>query len=149
MALTPAEYKALVAAKKTKKSPSGVRQGDVTIGGTTFRARSAWEANIAAYFESLRLSGEISKWEHEPKGSTFWFLTIKRGVRSYLPDFRITRNSGVIYYVEVKGYMDKKSATKLKRMKKYYPDVEVQLIDADRYREIAKSAKYIREWGKM
>lgn len=152
MALSPAEYRALVAAKGTA-APSGIKKetrskkATVTIGGVTFFARSPWEANIACYFESLRVGKEILRWEHEP--DTFWFNSIKRGVRSYLPDFKITRNNGSVYYVEVKGYMDSKSLTKLKRMKKYHPGVEVQLIDKDRYKEIKKSAKFIKGWGLM
>ena len=31
-------------------------------------------------------------------------------------------------YVEVKGWLDKASKTKLKRMKKYFPDVLVEVV---------------------
>jgi hypothetical protein len=144
---TPAEYRALLVTKPAAVSSSRSKKATVTIGGVTFFARSPWEANIAAYYEMLRVSGEITRWEHEP--DTFWFDSIKRGVRSYLPDFKITRSNGSVYYVEVKGYMDSKSLTKLKRMAKYHPTVEVQLIDKTRYAEIKKTSKNIKGWGLM
>lgn len=94
--------------------------------------RSKWEANYAYYLQSLLESGEITEWKHEP--DTFWFDGIKRGCVSYLPDFRVTRPDGSIYYVEVKGWMDARSVTKLKRMKKYHPKVELLLVDSKAYK---------------
>ncbi len=142
------QYKAmLVKPAVSTKADNRSKKATVTIGTTTFFARSTYEANIAAYYQFLQDGGSIAKWEHEP--DTFWFEKIRRGVRSYLPDFKITRNDGTIYYVEVKGYMDPKSATKLKRMKKYHPKVELELIDVERYKEIKKSAKFIKQWGIM
>ena len=108
--------------------------------------RSRWEANYARYLMWLESRGEIQRWEYEP--DTFWFENIKRGVRSYLPDFKIwkTKDSEP-YYVEVKGNMDAKSATKLKRMAKYHPDVSVELCDRHVYNTIRKSfGKIIPNW---
>lgn len=121
------------------------KKGKVTIGGKTFFARSSWEANIASYFEFLKGRGEIKEWQHEP--DEFWFYEIKRGTRSYLPDFKITRNDDTIYYVEVKGYMDKKSKTKLNRMKKYYPKIELEVLGRTRYNSIKKFSRIIENWG--
>lgn len=102
------------------------------IGGIKKFYRSKWEANYAYYLQSLLESGEITEWKHEP--DTFWFDGIKRGCVSYLPDFRVTRPDGSIYYVEVKGWMDARSVTKLKRMKKYHPNVELLLVDSKAYK---------------
>ncbi|MDD4970796.1 MAG: DUF1064 domain-containing protein [Paludibacter sp.] len=88
--------------------------------------RSKWEANYARYLEFLRKHREIQKWEHEAE--TFWFNEIKRGVRSFLPDFKITEKNGTIEYHEVKGWNDPRSKTKMKRMKIYYPEVKIYLI---------------------
>ena len=120
------------------------RRRDVQDGKTDKRhpdglyLRSRWEANYARYLMWLESRGEIQKWEYEP--ATFWFESIKRGVRSYLPDFKIwiTTNSEP-YYVEVKGRMDSKSATKLKRMAKYHPDVSIELCNAHVYNTIRKT----------
>lgn len=124
---------------------SRTKRGEVTIGGKTIFARSSWEANIAAYFEFLKQKKEILDWEHEP--NTFWFLKIKRGVRSYKPDFLITNNDGSQYYEEVKGWMDAKSKTKLKRMALYYPEVKISVLDKDRYKAISANKSIIPNWG--
>lgn len=97
-----------------------------TIGGVSKYYRSRWEANYARYLERCKQLGEIQSWEHEPQ--TFWFGNILRGVRSYLPDFKIINNDGSHHWVEVKGWMDPKSATKIKRFKKYYPKEVMVLI---------------------
>jgi hypothetical protein len=99
------------------------------IGGQKIFARSCWEANYARYLQFLKNQGEILNWEHEP--DTFWFEKIKRGVRSYLPDFKITFTSGKIEYHEVKGWMDPKSITKIRRMAKYHPTVILRIIGSD------------------
>lgn len=117
------------------------KRGD--LGG--LYVRSSWEANYARYLNTLVKSGEIYKWEYEP--DTFWFLTIKRGVRSYLPDFKIWRcENSTPYYVEVKGWMDDKSKTKLKRMAKYYPDIKIVLFQNAEYKELKKISDKIPMW---
>lgn len=98
-----------------------------TIGGKRIYFRSEWEVHYAMYLEFMLQKGIIKAWEHEPQ--TFWFLEIKRGVRSYLPDFKITQPDGSHYWVEVKGYMDSKSITKIKRLRKYYPEEKIYIAD--------------------
>lgn len=124
-----------------------VTTGTVTVGGKTFYARSTWEANVAAYLQYLKESGVILDWEHEPK--TFWFEGIKRGVCSYLPDFKITYPDGRHLWLEVKGWLDAKSKTKLKRMKKYFPEEQVELFDGVRYRSIKKMSSLFPEWARL
>lgn len=75
----------------------------------------------------------ILDWEYEPQ--TFWFEKIKRGTRSYLPDFKIYRNNSSHYWVEVKGYMDQKSRTKIKRFGLYYPEEELLVIDKEWFKK--------------
>ena len=87
----------------------------------------------------------ILEWEHEP--DTFWFDKIKRGVRSYLPDFKVIYPGDRIEYHEVKGYMDSRSVTKLRRMAKYYPNVKVIVIEKRQYQEIKKKlSAIIKGW---
>jgi len=107
--------------------------------------RSSWEANYARYLNWLVDHGEIASWEYEP--DTFVFEAIKRGTRSYMPDFKVVNNDGSVEYHEVKGWMDQKSTTKLNRMAKYYPEVKIVLIDEAAYDGIRKSAqKLIPHW---
>lgn len=115
------------------------------VGGVRFYARSRWEANYARYLQFLQEKGEITKWEHEPE--TFWFEAIKRGCRSYLPDFRVTLKDGGIEYHEMKGWMDARSITKIKRMKKYHPSVILIVLDAKWYRANSPTLRaIIKEW---
>lgn len=106
------------------------------VGGQRCYFRSRWEANYARYLQFLLEKNQITKWEHEPE--TFWFEKIKRGCRSYLPDFRVTEPNGSIVYHEVKGWMDDRSKTKIKRMGIYHPTVRLIVIDAKPYKEIQK-----------
>lgn len=103
------------------------RQGWREISGRRLYFRSGWEVRIALYVEHLKKTQQIKEWEYEPK--TFWFEAIKRGTRSYLPDFKITRPDGSHYWLEVKGYFDSKSLTKIKRFRKYYPEETLIILD--------------------
>lgn len=95
----------------------------VDLGNQYFR--SSYEANYARF-----LNFQHIQWEYEAR--TFWFEKIKRGSRSYTPDFWLPIAKE---YHEVKGWMDQKSQTKLKRMAKYYPDVKVILIDGHWFKD--------------
>lgn len=106
--------------------------------------RSSWEANWARYLNWLRDQGEIEWWEYE--ADTFEF-PVKRGSRFYTPDFKIKNADGTIEYHEVKGYMDQRSRTKLRRMAKYYPDTPLILIDKDAYYATAKDVRaFLPNW---
>lgn len=116
------------------------------IGGKRFYARSKWEHNYACFLEFCKNKGLIIEWHHEPR--EWWFESIKRGVRSYKPDFEITLLNGEFELHEVKGYLDSKSKTKLARMAKYYPNVKIRLVDSEwfklnnkRYRSIIPNWK--------
>lgn len=106
------------------------------IGGQRKYYRSGWEANYARYLQWLKDKGQIADWRHEPQ--TFWFDGVKRGAVSYLPDFWVLENDGRDAFHEVKGWMDDRSKTKIKRMAKYYPDVVLVVIDSKAYREIRR-----------
>src|SRR5690349_15523057 len=130
----------------SKKSPSkGKNAGWRKIGVDDIYVRSKWEANYARYLQYQMEQDWIADWHHEPE--TFWFEKIKRGVRSYMPDFRVLRHDLTHYWVEVKGYMDDKSKTKLARFKRYYPDEEIIVIDAAWFRKNNKNLKLlIEDW---
>lgn len=104
---------------KNERSYIGKR---ADLGGQFFR--SCYEANAARYFNYKGW-----QWEFEPE--YFVFEGIKRGQTTYIPDFRITRKKGKekqVRWVEVKGYMDPASKTKLRRFKKFFPEEFDKLI---------------------
>ena len=99
--------------------------------------RSSWEANYCRYLNFLKDKNIIYAWAFEP--DIFYFEGIRSGCVSYTPDFKIwDSQESFPYYVEVKGYMDAKSKTKLKRMQKYYPNIRVDLVRSKEYNEIKK-----------
>lgn len=115
------------------------------IGGYKKYYRSRWEANYARFLEVERLRGEVVEWKHEP--TTFWFEGIKRGVTNYLPDFYVKYSDEREEYHEVKGWMDAKSATKIKRMAKYHPQIKLVVIDKRLYMQLEKKyEKVIEGW---
>jgi hypothetical protein len=137
---------------RAEKGPLAVERTGVSwkggwrvIGGVRKYYRSRWEANYARYLEWLRTHGKVAAWAHEPE--TFWFAGIKRGSVTYLPDFRVTLPNGSVEYHEVKGWMDARSRTKLRRMAKYHPAVRLLVIDGKAYRSLERSVgALVAEW---
>lgn len=94
----------VVAQKRSKRSVIG-RRADLNQ-----FFRSNWEANAARWFNNEGIA-----WEYEPE--VFFFKGIKRGTVSYCPDFRLGDE-----WVEVKGLLDTKGRTAIRRFKKFYPE---------------------------
>jgi len=123
------------------KNATLIKRGWRTIGGRKIYFRSKWEYAYAQALELMKQTGIILDWEHEPK--TFWFDKIKRGCRSYCPDFIVVDSDGATWWAEVKGYMDPRSATKLKRFKKYYPKETLYIIDGKWFK---KNKIFLKDW---
>jgi hypothetical protein len=122
-----------------------------THGGTRedlgMYVRSGWEANYARYLNFLKESGAITSWKYEPK--TFFFEGSKMRPKSYTPDFEVAYKDGNTEYHEIKGWMDAKSKSKLRKMKKYFPEVKIILINEKRYSEIEEEHRFkIKNWEK-
>lgn len=158
--ITADEYQILARSKKmlkTKLNKYGTiaphlknystswKQGWREIGGKRNYYRSSWEANYGRYLEYLKQNHFIHEWYHEPK--TFWFEKIKRGALSYLPDFKVEKENGSHYWVEVKGYMCSRSKTKIKRFRKQFPEEELLIINEKWFKSNAKKLKaIIKDW---
>jgi hypothetical protein len=95
--------------------------------------RSSWEANIARYYKHIGVA-----YQYEPK--IFYFIGVKNGAVNYKPDFYLPDTDT---YIEVKGQMTSVDRTKMKRMKKYHPDVKVQMIGAEEYKRIEKQYSHL------
>lgn len=114
-------------------------RGTYNINGKDVYFRSKWEANYALYLDFLIKQKHIVSWEYEP--FIFYFERIKRGTRSYTPDFKVILPDGNSEWHEVKGYMNDASKTKLKRMSLYYPLERIKLIQQPSYNDILKKLK--------
>lgn len=123
------------------------KQGWRTFGGREIYFRSRWEANYGRYLQWLKENGYIKDWLHEPK--TFWFEGIKRGAITYLPDYQVFNLDGSHQWVEVKGWYDARSKTKIKRFRKQFPDEKLVLIDSKWFKSNnQKMCLIIPEWEK-
>ena len=98
-----------------------------TVGEKRIYFRSRWEYLYALYLQWQKEQKIILEWDYESK--CFWFENIKRGVRSYKPDFWVKKADGEHFYVEVKGFMDAKSKTKIRRFKLYFPEEKLKVVD--------------------
>ena len=98
--------------------------------------RSKWENNMARYYNFLDI-----KWIYEPK--EFEFYKIKRGSRFYKPDFYLPEQDKLI---EIKGFFTASDKTKLRRLKKYYPEefAKLELIVPDKYSKSKANGEMIK-----
>ncbi|TSA28599.1 DUF1064 domain-containing protein [bacterium] len=121
---------------KNKGMFANIKSGYYLINGKKIFFRSKWEANYALYLDFLVQQNKITKWEYEP--DSFIFHKIQFGTRSYRPDFKVCGEDGNVVYHEVKGYLDPKSKTKLKRMRIYYPHIKIRLVRSKDYLALRK-----------
>ena len=122
---------------------SRCKRGYYDINGKSLYFRSKWEANYALFLDYLIRQRQITGWDYEAKRFEF---PVKRGCTCYTPDFKVINSDGKIEWHEVKGWMDRKSKTKLKRMSKYYPKEKLILIDEKTYRAIKSKMGKMLNW---
>ena len=152
MTITAEQYREMIANGRHPKEKTSLTEnynkttkGWVEIDGKRCYCKSSWEMNWCHYLNMMKQNKVILDWEYEPE--TFWFKDIKRGTNNYTPDFKLIFPDGRVVFQEVKGYLDAKSKTKIKRMAKYHPDVILELVDKKRYRTIEKNVSpIIRAW---
>jgi len=120
-------------------------KGWVTIDNKRYYYKSLWEYRYAMYLDLMKRHNHIIDWFYEPH--TFYFEGIKRGTTNYKPDFKVIFPSGNEEWIEVKGYMDAKSATKIKRMAKYFPEIKLRVVGSDWFKSNALMLKkVIKNW---
>lgn len=133
--------------ESTPKPEKRFKQGWREVGGRKIYFRSKWEANFGRYLEWQKNHKMILDWLHEPQ--TFWFDGIRRGCVSYLPDFKVFKTDGTYEWIEVKGFMDSKSRTKINRFRKYFPKESLRIVGAKWYKENKKKmSALIQNWEK-
>lgn len=107
-------FNSIAEANKAKRNIEKAKKNVKQFNGRRFWSeklqvpfRSNWEIELAEMMEDLEI-----KWEYEPE--RFYF----RGEgESYLPDFFLPEYN---VWIEVKGYMDKRSLRRVKLFKKYH-----------------------------
>lgn len=78
----------------------------------------------------------IMRVEYEPKG--FKFRDNIYNIRYYIPDFKISTKQ-MVWYVEVKGFVDNSARQKAKLVSSQYPRVKIYYI-------LPREYKLIKEW---
>ena len=122
-----------------------VWKGWVEIDGKKMYLKSNWERRYCLYLSLMLKHKYVVDYQYEPE--TFWFQGILRGTNNYKPDFRVEFPSGKIEYFEVKGYETSKDRTKYKRMKKYHPNVVLNVVDGKWFKANGSKLKsIIKEW---
>jgi hypothetical protein len=116
-----------------------VQQGIRQVAGNDYFFRSKAEANYARYLEFLREKGNIIAWHYEPVKFVFKERT---GTNHYTPDFKVFVSEWRYEWHEVKGYMDPKSKTKIKRFKRDYPR-EAAVLKIVTGKDVAKIGQQI------
>lgn len=121
--------------------------------GRIITYRSNWELNYSFYLEWLVKNKEIASWEYEPL-PRYDFIAYdfsdkeKKRPRvvgpGYLPDFKVNKNDGTFYLVEVKGRTQ--GIRKIQRMRKYHPDVRVELVDTAAYNTLKRQVGKLLNW---
>ncbi len=104
--------------------------------------RSGWEANTCRWFNHKKIN-----YLYEPKTFPFFGIAgqkdVKHGTIHYVPDFRIEQ--GRTYkWVEVKGMLKSSDKTRIRRLKKYYPE-EFKKLVAIVGSKSTKAAEFFKE----
>ena len=102
--------------------------------------KSKMEKNVFSFLKTRKLD----KVEYEPE---IWkFKPNKFGISWYVPDFKITDGKR-IWYIEVKGFLEKQDLQKAYLCKRDYPWIKIFYILPKQYNLIKKYyAKDIPEW---
>lgn len=128
------------------------RQAYETTDGKTYYTRSGWEHNYCAYLDWLKAQGQIQDWAYEPLPRYEFIVGKGKNARAlslgYLPDFKVVNNDGhriPWYLVELKGRPQ--GMMKLKRMKRFYPKVVIELVDRKAYLELKRKIGKMLHWS--
>lgn len=115
--------------KRNKQLPElTVKEGKIYF-------RSKTEANWARWLDFQLHSGELANWLYEPV--QFRFGVFRRN-NFYKPDFLLINKDGTYIFHEVKGWMDNDSKVRMNRMKRFYPEINVELVMATRVKAVGK-----------
>lgn len=114
---------------------SNVKRGWRTIDNVKKWFDSRSEFNYYLYLNWLLKRKEIKDFVYHPPYFDFsqW---VKHGVTRYEVDFKVIELDGREWYVEIKSTnrldkMDSHSRTKIKRLRKYYPDIVLNIVSTN------------------
>ncbi len=92
----------------------------LVYGGLEFRS----QLEIKMYQQILKLKRK-TKVEYEAEKLRY---TVPIRPRYYLPDFRIRRVDGSVFYIEIKGYLRSTDRTKTLRVREAHPGIDIRFV---------------------
>lgn len=102
------------------------------------RFASKAERDFANYLDNAYI-----QWQYEPE-SFQWIPPRKK----YTPDFKILRKNGSYFFVEFKGYLRPTDRTKMREIKKQYPDLDIRFVFMRANKKLYKGSKTTyAEWA--
>jgi hypothetical protein len=116
----------------------GIAGARADLGATVFR--SSGEADWARQLEFWRRHQLIKSWEYEPDS---FVLPFKRGVRQYVPDFKVCWAGTLIEYHEVKAVRDTRWRQAQIGMRRFHPEVRLRVVDLACMRSLHSAAGLI------
>jgi hypothetical protein len=86
------------------------------VDGTLIHVRSSWELEVCKHLDSLNLN-----WRYE-------LITYQFTDFMYTPDFFVLdENDKIVYIIEVKGWMDRRSVHKIEAFRRYHPNISLEV----------------------
>jgi len=118
------------------------------IDGRTIYFPNKMEANYFRLLVFLKANREVLDFDYQPPEFDFRPFGITKGIVSYRSDFRVEDFTTILsYFVELKGYIGPDHKTKMNRMRKFYPNIKIKVIDYQAYKELAAQVgKIIPGW---
>jgi hypothetical protein len=96
-----------------------------------YKMASKAEVHFAEWMDDKRLH-----WLYEPERLD-WIPPS----RKYTPDFKVMRKDGSFFFVEFKGYLRPSDKTKMKAIRKQYPDLDLRFVFMNAKKPSYKGAK--------
>lgn len=130
--ITVSEYKALMSEKKLRGKFANVKRGEIVLWNGVenykLKYRSGYECTFGLFMQNLvRQNTAIVKWLYE--SLELRFDGCRRGALLWIPDFvAYDRKNNVIQIFEVKGLMTSKDSGKIRKLKKYHPEMFGKLV---------------------
>lgn len=109
--------------KKKKKKRQAYRYA-----GQKFASKA--ERDFATYMDATKIP-----WQYEPEA--FQWIPPKQ---KYTPDFKVQRPDGTFFFIEYKGYLRPTDRTKMREIRKQYPDLDIRIVFMNARKKLYKGS---------
>lgn len=103
--------------------------------------RSKFEADVAQQLEEAGVT-----WEYETARIPYKNQNEPNGI--YIPDFKVIRDDGSVFFIEAKGWVNNKAACKMTAVKWHNPDLDIRFVFQSGTGKVAKLKSTNLQWAK-